>query len=88
MVNKQAKLSEKSCRGNLSQRQFEKISADQNWLAMEISKQEFVVHAKAVDAGFADARPASYYAEMIFHPSAWHEYKHKPERPRCMLEAA
>jgi hypothetical protein len=61
-----------------------KANVDLNWLAMDIARIEAELHAAAVDAGLADLREASHYAERIAKPTGWHTYPWTPAQPRSL----
>jgi hypothetical protein len=69
-------------------KQAQKTSTDLNWQAMGLSKIEAALHAACVDAGLADLREASAYAQREFRPSGWHVYPFTPPRPRSFEEVA
>ncbi|MBI1493432.1 hypothetical protein [Halocynthiibacter styelae] len=71
-----------------SAKRRQSINTDMNWSAMEIDRLTDSLHAKAVNVGIADLRKPEHYAAKSYRPSAFHEYHHQPEKPRCMEETA
>lgn len=63
-------------------KQHQKLAADLNWQAMHLVKLETQLHVACVDAGIADLREPSHYAERHFHPSGWHHYTWTPPQPK------
>lgn len=82
---KAAKLSDR-CLSAPSGKAAQKANIDLNWAAMHVGKIEAELHAAAVDAGIADIRDASHYAERVARPSHWHAYPWTPAQPRAMTE--
>lgn len=68
-------------------RQRQKASVDLNWQAMHVERLTAAAHAAAVDAGIADLRDPSYYADRVSRPSAWHDYRWTPALPRALATA-
>lgn len=69
---------------DMTQRAIQKNGADLTWLGMDIDKAEREAHAAAVDCGISDPRRIDAYGEVDYRPSAFHHYKHKPTKPRCL----
>lgn len=65
-------------------KQHQKANADLNWQAMAMLKLETQLHVACVDAGLADLRDASHYAEKHFYPSGWHHYVWTPPQPKAL----
>jgi hypothetical protein len=65
-------------------KQAQKSSTDLSWLAMAMSKTEAALHAACVDAGVADLREPTAYADREFRPSGWHTYNFSPPKPRAL----
>ena len=83
MRKRQTKASDKSFQ-DMTPKQAQKASADASWLGMEIDKMEREAHATAVDLGIADPRSPDRYGPVDYRPSAFHHYRHRPTKPRCM----
>lgn len=77
-----ARLSDKSC-GEMTPKQREKSNADMAWAAMALIRTEASLHAACVDAGLADLRDESAYAERDLRGTGHHRLPFQPDRPRA-----
>ena len=70
--------------GELSPKQCQKLKADLNWAAMELTKIEKNLHVACVDAGLADLRDPRHYETQDFHPWGWHHYRWQCNQPKAL----
>lgn len=65
----------------------QKASTDLTWQAHHVNKIEHDVHARAVDCGLADLRPAASYRPYSVKLTGFHEYEIIPAKPRAISGA-
>lgn len=78
---KMERLSEKARNAPLG-RVSQKASTDLHWQAFHVGRLEHTVHAAAVNAGVADARPYDQYRPYSVKLTGFHEYEVVPPLPR------
>ncbi|GHC79601.1 hypothetical protein [Limoniibacter endophyticus] len=78
---KMQKLSQRALHAN-GPKASQKANVDLNWQAFHINKIEHLVHAVAVDCGFADLREPNHYKPYSVKLTGFHEYEVVPEKPR------
>lgn len=75
--NRMQKLSDKDYR-DLTPKQAQKVSADKDWIGMDLIKRRHELHALAVELGFAERRDNYNAIELRDN---WHVFKYKPREP-------
>lgn len=63
---------------------YRKTQADMHWEAMHVERCWDTLHARAVDLGLCDARPAEDYEPREVRWTNTHGHIYRPEMPRCV----
>lgn len=78
-IEKQLKISLcTSSFNDLSQKKWQKINVDLNWIAIEQIKRRHELHALAVEIGFSERRDSYDEIELT---DGWHRFTYKPRKP-------
>lgn len=78
-LSRMAKLSDKDYR-NLTTKQAQKISADKDWIGMDMIKRRHELHALAVELNFAERRDSYNVIELRDN---WHVFNYQPRDPNA-----
>jgi hypothetical protein len=78
-LNRMQKLSDKDYR-DLTPKQSQKISADKDWIGMDLIKRGHELHALAVELGLSERRDTY---DTIQLRDNWHVFNYKPREPNA-----
>lgn len=78
-LSRMAKLSDKDYR-DLTPKQAQKISADKDWIGMDMIKRRHELHALAVELNFAERRDSYNVIELRDN---WHVFNYQPREPNA-----
>lgn len=78
-LNRMKTLSDKDYR-DLTPKQSQKISADKDWIGMDLIKRRHELHALAVELGFAERRDSYHSIELRDN---WHVFNYQPREPNA-----
>ena len=78
-ISRMSKLSDKDYR-DLTTKQAQKISADKDWIGMDLIKRRHELHALAVELNFAERRDSYNVIELR---DSWHVFNYQPREPNA-----